>query len=222
MLLVARRHLDFATQGQLGFKDRLYIDYGAICLGSGRDDGLAIPIYQDHAFTYRDVAVTLSRLLVLIREYNWQFNALVGVDEDSTPLAIALSQLLEVPMLGVEELREGDFVLLVLAMGIQAELCEVTLEHISGPMLSFTLALAWQPDQGLVTDIVGVSCTGKCMLPWKRIRRRSAEAAATSILRALAVVPEDLNQLQQVAYYTQEHKLLRFFDLSAEFLDQDT
>jgi len=220
-LLVVRRHLEFAPQQQLGLKDRLYTEYGVICLGSGHDNGLDVPIYEDHTFTYSDVAVTFSRLLALIREYNWQFNALVSVDEDSMPLAIALSQLLEVPVLGIEELREDDFVLVVLALGRQPELCEVTLEHTTGRMLSFALALNWRPDQGLLTDIVGLHCHGKCVLPWQRTRKRSAEAAAMSILRALAVAPEDNNLPQQLAYYTQEHNLLRFFDLPAELVDQE-
>jgi hypothetical protein len=141
------------------------------------------------------------------------------MDEDSTPLAIALSHLLETPLLGVEELRDDDFALVVLALGRQPELCEVTFEHVPARMLSFAVALTWAPEEGLVTDIVGVQCTGKSTVPWQRTRRRTVETAATSILRALASAPDEENQLQQVAYYTQEHTLLRFFDHSAEFRD---
>jgi hypothetical protein len=221
-LLVARRHLEFSPQQAVGFKDLLYTEHGVICLGSGRDDGLDVPVYQNYTFTYNDVAMTCRRLLMLIREYPWRFNALVSVDVDSMPLAIALSQLLEVPVLHVEELCEDDFALVVLAVGTQPELCEVTLEHVPGRMLSFAFALTWEPHQGLVTDIVGVHCSGRCTLPWKRLRKRSAVAAATSILRALAIVPEEDSQPQQIAYYGKEHKLLRFFDLSAEFAYQES
>lgn len=217
-LLVARRHLELSPQQPVGFKDLLYTEHGVICLGSGRDDGLDIPVYQEYTFTYSDVAITCRRLLMLISEYPWQFNAVVSVDADSMPLAIALSQLLEVPVLRVEELCEDDFVLVMLAVGIQPELCEVTLEHIPGRMLSFAFALTWQPQEELVNDIVGVPCKGRCTLPWKRLRKRSAVAAATSILRALAVVPEEDSQPQQIAYYRDQHKLLRFCDLSSEFV----
>jgi tetratricopeptide (TPR) repeat protein len=219
-LLAARRHLEFPPQQALGFKDLMYANHGVMCLGSGRDDGLDVPVYQNYTLTYSDVAMTCSRLMTVIREYNWQFNALVSVDADSMPLAIALSQLLDLPVLRVEELGEGDFVLVVLAMGTQPELCEVTLERVPGRMLSFALALTWQPHQRLVTDILGVRCSGKCILPWKRLRKRSALAAATSILRALAIVPDEENRPQQMAYYTRGHKLLRFFDLSAEFAER--
>jgi len=216
-LLIARRHLEFSSQQTLGFKDLLYADHGVICLGSSRDDGLDVPVYQNYTFTYRDMAVTCNRLLMLIHEYGWQFNALVSVDEDSMPLAVTLSQLLELPLLRVNELREDDHILVVLAAGTQPELFEVTLEHIPGQMLSFALCLAWQPHEGPVTDIVGVRCSGKCTLPWRRLRKDSALAAATSILRALAVAPEEDNRAQQIDYYRQKHKLLRFFDLSSEF-----
>nr|MBC7245620.1 tetratricopeptide repeat protein [Chloroflexota bacterium] len=216
-LLLIRRHMEFAGQEELGLKDRLYRDSGVICLGSGRDNGLDIPIYDQYTFTYRDVALTTRRLLHLIRAYEWHFTAVVSMDEDSQPLAIALSQLLQVPLLGVEELREDDFVLTVLALGKQPTLCEVIFEHIPGRMLSFVLSLNWSLEEELVTDIIGVHCTGDCVLPWKRLRKRSAEAAATSILRALAILPEEENLPQQIAYYTQEHKLLRFFDYSDDF-----
>ncbi|MBC7234044.1 MAG: tetratricopeptide repeat protein [Chloroflexi bacterium] len=216
-LLMVRRHMEFAGQTELGLKDRLYRDFGVICLGSGRDNGLDIPIYEGYTFTYKDVAVTTTRLMKLIRAHEWEFTAVISMDEDSLPLAIVLSQLLQVPMLGVEELREDDFVLAVTALATNPELYEVIFEHVPGRMLSFALSLNWPLEEGLVTDIIGVQSSGDCVLPWKRIRKRSPEAAATSILRALAILPEEDNECEQIAYYTQEHKLLRFFDYSEEF-----
>jgi len=215
-LIMSLRHLEFAPDQTLGLKESLYADYGVVCLGSGRDNGLEVPIYEKHAFTYRDVAVTLSRLLALIKEYDWHINALVCVDEDAMPLAIALSQLLRVAVLGVEELRSDDLLLVIVSPETPPELLEVTLEHVAGQYLSFALALPWSPDAGPLIDLVGVACDGKCTLPWKRLRKRTAEAAATSVLRALAVWREEANLSQQMAYYTQQHRLLRFLDLSAE------
>jgi tetratricopeptide (TPR) repeat protein len=219
-LLVARRHQEFARKQELGLKGLLYTEHGVMCLGSGRDDGLDVPVYEDYTFTYSDVAMTCSRLLTLIKEYRWQFNSLVSVDDDSMPLAIALSRVLELPVVHVEELRKDDVALLVLAMGTKPELFEVTLEHLTGRILSFALSVTWQPQQGVVADIMGVQCSGRCILPWKRLRKRSAEAAATSILRAVALVPDEDSRSQQIAYYVQEHKLLRFSDLPAEFAEQ--
>jgi tetratricopeptide (TPR) repeat protein len=218
-LLAAWRHQEFPPPSKLGWKDLLYAEYGVMGLGSSRDDGLAIPIYEGYDFGLHDIAVTVSRLLHLVREHDWRFTAVASMDADSMPIALALSQVLEAPTLRVEELHEEDFSLLVLAIGKQPELCDVTLEHVAGRMLSFALALTWPLEQGPITDIVGVQCTGTCTLPWQRMRKPIPKAAATSLLRALATGPEEGNQLQQVAYYTQDHKLLRFFDHSALFRD---
>ncbi|UCC76242.1 MAG: tetratricopeptide repeat protein [Anaerolineales bacterium] len=218
-LLVAQRHREFSPSHTMGCKDLLYADHGIIMLGSGRDDGLDVPMYQNYTFTYRDVATTCNRMLAMSSALSWPLSAIVPVEEDSKPLAIALAQLLEVPALGVEELRDDDLALVVLAVGTQPELFEVTLEHMRCPTLSFALALAWEPHKGTVPDILGVHGSGKFTLPWKRLPKPSAEAAAASILRALAVAPEEENQAQQVAYYRRRHTLLRVTSLSTEWAD---
>lgn len=218
-LLAAWRHQEFSTSYKLGWKDLLYAEYGVMGLGSSHDDGLAIPVYKDHRLRHHDIAVTISRLLHLVREHGWQFTAVASMDADSVPIALALSHVLEAPILHVEELQDDDFSLLVLAIGKQPELCDVTLERVAGRILSFALALTWPLEQGPITDIVGVQCTGTCTLPWQLMRKRMHRTAATSLLRALAAEPDESNQKQQVAYYTHEHKLLRFFDHSARFRD---
>jgi len=218
-LLAAWRHQEFPPPAKLSWKDLLYAEYGVMGLGSGCDDGLAIPVHEDRTFSHSDIAVTLSRLLRLVREYDWQFTAVVSMDEDSMPIALALAQVLEAPVVPVEDLHEDDFSLLVLAIGKQPELCDVTLEHVTGRMLSFALALTWPLEQGPITDLVGVQCTGDCTVPWKRVQKRLPRTAATQLLRALTAVPEEENQVLQTTYYTQNHKLLRFFDHSALFRD---
>ncbi len=221
-LLVARRHREFSSAHAMGCKDLLYADHGVIVLGSGRDDGLDVPMYQDYTFTYSDVAATCSRMLAMSSALSWRFSAVVPVEEDSKPLAIALAQLLQVPALGFEELRDDDLALMVLAVGTQPEILEVTLEHVRCPALSFALALAWEPHKGTVPDVLGVHGSGRFTLPWKRLPKRSAEAAAASILRALAVAPEEENQPQQIAYYMQRHTLLRVSSLSKELADHQS
>jgi len=218
-LLMARRYLEFPSDANLGLKDRLYAEHGIICLGSSRDNGLDIPIYEAYTLTYRDVGTTIGRLLKLVREYDWPFSAICGLDEASMPVAIALSNLLDVPVVEAEHLSEEDFGLIVLGLGTRAEICEIVSEQVAGKMLSFALAMGWSLEEGLVTDLVGVHCTEKSALPWQRLRKRSAAAAATSILRAMAILPEEDNLPEQLGYYTQQHKLLRFFDHSKELMD---
>lgn len=215
-LWVSLRHLEFSAGSAESPKDRLYAEHGIVALGSGRDTGLNVPLYEDHTFTYRDLAVSLCRLLALMREYGWQPTALVGLDKDSQPIAMAASHLLQVPVLRVDELRSSDFALVVMAQCRRPELCEVTLEHMPGQHLSFALAMLPEPAPGSLVDVIGVPCAGPIVLPWERPRRRSARVAAASLLRALAVAPEDDNLAEQMAYYTDKHKLLRFLDMSGE------
>ena len=209
---LARRHLEFPPEAELGLKDRLYVDYGIVCLGSGRDYGLDIPIYDQHTFTYVDVAVTVSRLLALIGAYDWLFDAIVSVDADSEPLAIALSRLLGIPVVPVQALDKENLVLAVLGLTDQRELYDVTLESIPGRAVSLALAVNLPPTEGPLADVVGAYCSGKAVLPWQRLRKQSAEAAATSILRALPNVPPEDNRREQMAYYADQHTLLRFVE----------
>ena len=215
-LSASLRHLEFPAGQALNLKDHFYAEYGMVMLGTAQDDGLKVPLYQSRTFAYRDVAVTLYRLLAVMREYDWQLTGLVGVDMDAQPIAIALSQLLNVPVLGVDELHEGDFALAVMAHCSQPELCEVALEHMPGHHLSFALSLQTEPEPVVLTDLVGIGCSSTCKLPWQRLRRRPPEVAATCILRALTAVAEEDNLAQQTEYYGLQHRLLRFFDLSAE------
>jgi tetratricopeptide (TPR) repeat protein len=211
----ARRHLELPAQQSASVKDRLYGDYGVVCLGSSRDDGLDVPLYHNHRFTYTDVAVSLSRLAALVHAYDWRFDSLIAVDADSEALGKALSKLLAVPMLKLSDLTERNQVLVVVGLARSRELCEVTLERIPGIALSFAFALDWLPNEGALADVVGVHCTGSCTLPWQRVGSRASMAAA-SILGAIASVPQEANLQEQIQYYTQNHRRLCFLQDTAK------
>ncbi len=211
----AQRHLELPAEQSTSVKDRLYGDYGVVCLGSRRDDGLDIPLYHNHRFTYSDVAVTLSRLAALVAAYEWRFDSIIAVDADSEVMAKALSRLLAVPVLSVCDLTKDNQSLVVVGLAHSRELCEVTLERIPGRALSFAFALAWLPNEGALTDVVGVHCTGISMLPWQRFRGRSAISSTASILGAIASVPGEPNLQEQILYYTQDHKRLCFLEGTA-------
>jgi len=209
-LLVARRHLEFPSKKTLNVKDLLYAEHGIMCLGTRRDDGLDIPVYENHSFTYGDVAATCHRLIAVQRHFCWPIDAISSVADNAMPLTLALAELLERPTRSLDKLRERELTLVVLATLAHPELWQVTLEHISVPMRSFALALTWQPDEGPVTDLVGVLCRGDCLLPWQRRRKPSPQAAAASILRAYAAQPDNDSLATQIDYYQRCHRLLRF------------
>ncbi|OQB26664.1 MAG: TPR repeat-containing protein YrrB [Chloroflexi bacterium ADurb.Bin180] len=229
-LLVARRHLEFAAYKAVNLKDRLYVDHGAVVLGTAGDDGLTVAADKDRAYSYADVAVTLARLLRLIRDQGWQITAACSTDESAMPLALALARVLEVPVLPVDQLTDEDFTLVIMGIGRQPELCDVTLERVPGKMISFAMAIAWPLEEDLVTDVVGVHCTGSCTLPWQRGpnratagaghsaltgARRSARTSATALLRALAASADEPNESAQHEYY-ERHSLLRFYENASQ------
>ena len=226
-LLVARRHLEFPAYRSTNLKDRLYIDHGAVVLGTAGDDGLTVNSAKDRAYGYADVAVTVGRLLRLIRDQGWQLSAACSTDEGAMPLTLALARVLDVPVLTVDQLTDEDLTLVVIGVGRRPELCDVALERIPGKMISFAMAIAWPLEEDLVTDVVGVHCTGSCSLPWQRRPnrttparpgrstlsgpRRSARSAATALLHALAASADEPNESAQREYY-ERHALLRFYE----------
>jgi tetratricopeptide (TPR) repeat protein len=217
-VLAARRHMEFPSTRGSNLKDRFYIDYGVVCLGSAGDDGLTVTSNQDRTFGYADIAVTLGRLLRLVRDQGWHLTAASSTDDSAMPLALAIARVLEIPVVPVEELSEDDFALVVLGVARRPELCEVALERVPGRMISFAQVIAWPLEEDLVTDVIGVHCTGNCLLPWQKGPRRSARTAATSLLHALAASVDEPNEAAQREYYDR-HALLRFYE-NAPLVDQ--
>ncbi len=220
-LRLARRYLEFPAQHSLSLKDHIYLHQGIACLGSGRDDGLDIPVYEDHAFTYSDLAVTLSRLAGLLVAAGEQPDAVVCAEEAAIPVAVALATRLAAPVVDIDRVGDDNRVLVVFGIDSTPEMLEVALEHVSGRAQSFCLGVARSYFEQILPDIVGVYWQGRCTLPWQRRPGRSAQAAASSILRALSSVAEEDTWPQQIAYYTQRHRLLRFLDLSEDDLDRE-
>ena len=236
-LSVAQRYQEFDPDRPLSVKDRFYKEYGAVYLGTGHDDGLEIPEYFLYNFDYQDIAVTLRRFHLLAEAFEWSFDALVSMDQESLPLTLALSELLDVPVREVNELQEDEFVLVVFGIGRTPELFQVTMERLPEAALSFGLSISWLKQSELVPDLLGISTLEESSLPWRRIsplsrqhdpdeQDRSGRAVvlkppyedtrdpseiAQDILQALDQLPEEQSWEEQVDYYMREHSRLRFF-----------
>jgi tetratricopeptide (TPR) repeat protein len=91
-LACVARLSEFSGDDDLTVKDRYYADSGVVYLGTAQDDGLQVHPYFFYHFSYRDLAVTLKRLLALIEAARWQFDAVAPVDIVSLPLALALAR----------------------------------------------------------------------------------------------------------------------------------
>lgn len=210
-LAMARRHLEMDADHDSRPKDRLYADYGVIYLGSGADDGIIIPEYEGYNFRYHDVAVTLRRLYAVALGFGWHFDTVTTTDEGSQPLGLVLSRLFHAPLKPVEGLSPAQFTLVVTAHGSVPELCQVVMERIEGPVLSFILGVDWAAKSDLLPDIVGVLSRGPMTLPWDPApSRREAATIAGKISRAYNALGPEPTLPTQVSYYTDLHRRLRF------------
>jgi Flp pilus assembly protein TadD len=209
-LLIAQRYQEFPAGTPLGFKERAYADAGAIVLGTAGDDGLVIPPCAD--LSPAAIAVTLRRLVVLVRALDLALTAVVAVDRASIPVAAVLARMLDLPRRQLSQLARTDHALLVLAVGRQAEFLQVALEQAPPGTRSFVFALGWYGEHDLLPDLIGVP------LP-DSLARQVQEPAGTepqdqqslleALLAASAVAPAGPDMEAQVRYYTVEHRRLR-------------
>jgi Flp pilus assembly protein TadD len=204
-------------------KDQVYAQDGVVYLGSAQDDGLSITAAQDYHFTYPDIGTTVQRLLALHQGCRWQFTAVVAVDKLAYPLAVSLSQLLNLPLRAVTELNPDDSALLVMAVAREAELLALTIERAPCQSVSFCMGLNWLRHNKILPDVIGIVAQEACSVPWeaelRRLRADGAPAAqinacldyATSAIdQAVRETPLDANLPRQVRYYTRNHRRLTF------------
>lgn len=220
-IAAVERYREFRSLGST--KDQVYAQDGVVYLGSAQDDGLQVPDVQDYHFTYPDVATTVQRLLALHQGYRWQFTAVVAVDKLAEPLALALSELLHLPVRTIGELRSDEVALLVMAVAREVELLLLAMERIPCSVVSFCLGLNWLRHSKTLPDMIGIVAHGACSVPWetelRRLRANGAPAdavracidqAATAVREAVRETPLDQNLPRQVRYYTRQHRRLNF------------
>ena len=119
----APRYREFAKElsgpdgiGALGLKEQVYLDFGAILLGSAGDDGLRLGADERRGFDQPEqVAVTCGRFLEMCRVFRWNFSAVAAVEPGSEPLAAMLADRLELPYWRPDQVAGPGRVLLVIA-----------------------------------------------------------------------------------------------------------
>lgn len=204
-------------------KDQLYANEGVSYLGSAQDDGIHLEKAAEYHFTYPDIATTVRRMSSAAEQCDWQFTSVIALDRLAQPLAAALAGVLNLANCPIAQIAGEDRPLLVMAIGREAELLEVARERTNGRGISFCLGLNWQRRNQAVADINGVIVQGACSVPWepelRRLRALGAPAAqidrclsqaAAQILAATAELGEDQMLAQQITYYAEDHRRLRF------------
>ena len=213
------RHREFRNLSTV--KDQFYAQEGAVYLGSAQDDGLQVTELADYHFTYSDVATTLQRFLALYHSSGWQFTAVVAVDTLSRPLAMALSQLLQIPLRPFEDLHEADRALLAVAVLREDDLLVLISERVHCSITAFCLGLNLSRHGRMQPDVIGIATRGACSVPWEsELRRLRADGVHSSqinecidvamqqITDSVRETPLDNNLPRQIRYYTRTHRRL--------------
>jgi tetratricopeptide (TPR) repeat protein len=218
------RYREFAQQladaggiGLLGMKEQVYLDFGAIMLGSAGDDGVRIPVAERRRFdSPEEVAVTCNRFLALCRACRWRFTAVAAVDPDSEPLAAVIADRLDLPYWRPEQVTGPGRILLVAAALLDTReyfAALDSLEEADCTIFSFMMALAPSSARNLdyrsLPQAVGLLAEGRPY--WVSIAETDDEDPVERLLADLAAAGgEEPNREEQVAWYARTHSHLNF------------
>ncbi|MGB9736763.1 MAG: hypothetical protein C0184_09585 [Chloroflexus aggregans] len=200
-----------------GLKDDLYVHEGVICLGSAMDDGITIHPLHDYHLREHDIVRTIQRFVALARSSKWQLGGIVAPDLTSKPLAAALAQLLELPLLNLHHLPNITApILLVIAVGHLADLFTIARERLPISSPGFCLAVNWMKYSPLWPEVVGVVVEGVCTVPWGDELRGLSSAEQMTVIQRIADrliaqvqdLPAEENLPRQIRYYTRRHRRL--------------
>ncbi len=147
------RYREFSRQlasgggiGTLGMKEQVYLDFGALLLGSAGDDGIHMPEEERRRYEQpEEVIVTCNRFLAACRSFRWQFTAAASVDPESEPLAGLLADRLDLPYWRPDQVSgPGRILLVAAAMNDTREYFAAldSLEEADCTIFSFMMALA--------------------------------------------------------------------------------
>ncbi len=211
-LQMVLRYREFPSLSPGDLKARLYAEHGVVCLGSLGDDGLSFGPQPRDRVSYQDLGRILQRFHALRLRWRWGFDAVVAVDDLSAPLAVALARSLRVPLALPQEAPRAGLSLLAWATVTVPELLGVVIEQVPGRYISFVATLDEVSLEKVMPDVVGLVSTDRVALPWQAPGGQSAPGhAAQEIIAAVRSLPPDDNLVEQVRYYAQEHRRLRFF-----------
>ncbi len=203
--------------GTLGSKEQVYLDFGAILLGSAGDDGVHIPDEERRLFDEREqVATTCERFLAAARAFRWQFTAVAAVDPESEPLAGLLAERLDLPYWRPDQVTGPGRVLLVAAaLNDTREYFAAldSLEEADCTIFSFVLGLAPSSARNLdyrsLPQAIGLLTSGRPY--WLTMKLRSDEDPVERLIAdCQAVSSEENNSEEQLSWYGRTHSHLNF------------
>lgn len=83
-------------------RELLLLEYGVVLLGTGHDDGVAIPWYSTYLCSNYDVVATCARLLGFAAHFGWRWQAVAAIDPAAAVLAWVLGRALDVAVIDLD------------------------------------------------------------------------------------------------------------------------
>ncbi len=201
----------------LGVKEQVYLDFGAMLLGSAGDDGLRLPVEERRGFGRpEEAAVTCCRFLEMCRVFRWRFTAAAAIDPESEPLAAALADRLDLPYWRPDQVSGPGRVLLVaaaLAEGREYFAALDALEEAGCTAFTFIMALlpacARNLDYRSLPQAVGLLSAARPY--WLDGEESAGEDPAERLLADFAAHGKgEAGSQEQIAWYAREHSHLNF------------
>ncbi len=203
-----------APDGRIVPKVALYAYAGAMLLGMPGDNGIDIPITPGLGFdSLTEVAQTLARLVALARHLGWRVDAVVALDPEGQPLAVALAHALDARVaFTAESAPRGAAALGVTATAGQPAQLQAQVETLQSRTRQTLLYAA-----GLRRPVWEyrpwphvVSMPVRLEFPWNRGEASApehAEAYGAELAALLAEIQEDGTLRAQLAWYARHPNL---------------
>ncbi|OGL47386.1 MAG: hypothetical protein A2161_11635 [Candidatus Schekmanbacteria bacterium RBG_13_48_7] len=217
-------------------KVQVYAERRAINLGIDYDDGINIPRYFFHNFSYHSLAVVIKRFQWFCEFCLWDFTKIMSGDDLSFPLVLSISEILGVPVSNGNDIFPKDRILLVNGVGDYSGSANNKVLILRQRGINFiTLFFAVRPGIffNFEPNIIGVY--SRASLPWFRtddfsryhvmemngedanffldhefIDERNPELIAGNILNEFSDAEQDTNNPEQINWYFQAHQDLNF------------
>lgn len=157
-------------EAELGLREHLRTERGALLIGTGFDDGAHVPWYSTYVASERDVAVTVARLLVLIEHFGWTWRAVAAIDPAAVVLAELLARVLGLALVQGEPSEPSDTLAIagVLAPDWRSSAPAWALACADAGNL-FAFAVTHHRQHEALPALIGLAGGERICLPWHRL-----------------------------------------------------
>jgi hypothetical protein len=205
-------------------RELLLSEYGVVLLGTGHDDGLAIPWYATYLCSNYDVVATCARFLGFAKHFGWRWSAVAAVDPAAEVLAHLLAGALGLEPLdlaGCGVAPDPETTLAVASFvapgwserghGAWAHRCAI-----AGNLFAFG-ALDYGNHREPLPPILGIAAGQRVCLPWWRLGEARIGFARFGLIEDL---PAEIDSRPPARVANDYRQPLAEFELGHNFVAQ--